>query len=134
MSARSDLYDLIAPAAPVSWEILPYPTRLRTFDDPAHDIGVIIEQRTIQTGDYSDDPNSLPVVVELALYVIADGSRGDDLNTIEDRLEAATEQMVRILAQLPDHVWDGQAVRDTYDDQKPCYTFTIRAAGALTQE
>jgi len=134
MSARTDLAALVTAAAPANWEVHPYPTQLSTFDDPAHDVGIVIEQRTMTTGAFSDDPDSLPVVVELALWVIVDGSRGEALGDLEDRLEAAAEQVVRILAQLPHDVWNGTATRDAYDAQKPCYQFTISAAGALTQE
>lgn len=134
MSARSDLAGLIAAAAPGSWNVIPFPTRLTTFDDPAKPVAVVVEQRGIASGTTSPDGNGIPVAVNLAVWVVVDGARGDNPDVIEDDLEAAAETMIRILEPLPEHVWDGEGTRDAYDNQKPAYLFTIRADGALTNE
>jgi hypothetical protein len=134
MSARSDLGGLIAANAPDTWDVIPYPTRLATFEDPAKTVAVVIEQRGVSSGNTSPDDNGIPVAVTLAVWVVVDGARGDGADAIEDDLEAAAEAMIRILEPLPEHVWDGEATRDAYDQQKPAYLFTIRAAGALTPE
>lgn len=134
MSARSDLRDLIAADAPEDWEIIPYPTQLNTLDDPRKKVAIVIEQRTITSGRTSPDADGIPIEVELVVWVIVDATRGDDRDGVEDRLEAAAEQMIRILEQLPDHVWDGSTTRNQYDPQKPAYDFTIRAHGALIPE
>jgi hypothetical protein len=134
MSARSDLAALIQGAAPATWDVIGYPARLRTLDDPAKPVAVVIEQRNIASGATSPDANGIPVAVTLAVWVIVDAARGDNAGETEDELEAAAETMIRILEPLPDHVWDGDAARDAYDNQKPAYLFQIRAAGALTEE
>lgn len=134
MSARSQLRTLIAENAPDTWDIHPAPVSLRPLDDPATPVAIVIEQRAITAGAFSPDMNGLALAVELLVWVVVDGSLGDDADDVEDRLEAAAEQMIRILEPLPNHVWDGAASRDAYDDQKPAYMFTIRAAGALTTE
>ncbi|MCC2032454.1 hypothetical protein [Microbacterium allomyrinae] len=135
MSARSELKQLIeAQTPPATWEIYDWPTRLRTFDDAGKPVAIVIEQRTVAASRFSADENSIPLEVGLLLWVVVDAARGDELRDVEDDLEAALEQMIRILeaAGLPDHVWDGNAVRDEYDDQKPAYQITISATGALT--
>lgn len=134
MSARSALAALIRDAAPDTWDVIGYPTRLRTFDDPNKPVAVVVEQRGLATGSTSPDDNGIPISTTLAVWVVVDGSRGDNPDVVEDELEAATEQMIRILEPLPEHVWDGEATRDAYDNQKPAYLFTIRADGALTSE
>lgn len=132
MSARSDLADLIEPDMPDTWEMHPAPTRLRSFTDPHKTVAVVIEQRSIASGTTSTDDNGIPVAVELLVWVVVDGARGNGVGDIEDALEDAAEQMIRQLESLPQHVWDGSATRENYDDQKPAYQFTIRAAGRLT--
>lgn len=132
MSARSDLADLIGAAAPNTWKIYPYPARLDTFEDPAKPVAIVVEQRTVTAGTFSPDALLTPVQVELVVWVIVDGSRGEDPAALEDRLEEAVEQMIRILEPLPEHAWTGGAARDDYDPQKPCYGFTIRLGGTLT--
>lgn len=134
MSARSDLAGLIAAVAPDTWDVIPFPKRLRTFEDPDKPVAVVVEQRTVAAGQFSPDGVSIPVQVELAVWVIVDATRGDEEWLVEDRLEEAVEEMIRILTPMPEHVWDGTAARDEYDPQKPAYQFTIRAAGALTPE
>jgi hypothetical protein len=134
MSGRSQLADLIAASAPETWEIIPHPTRLRPFDNPAKPVAIVVEQRAIQSGKWSPDGVSIPVETAFAVWVIVDGARGADAGPTEDDLEAAAETMIRILEPLAAEVWDGTAERGSYDDQKPAYQFTIRAAGALTQE
>lgn len=134
MSARSALAGLIAAAAPAHWDVIPYPTRLRSFDDATKTVAVVVEQRGIASGNTSPDENRIPIAVTLAVWVIVDGARGDNPDVIEDDLEAAAETMIRILEPLPEHVWDGDTSRDAYDQQKPAYLFLIRADGALTPE
>lgn len=135
MSVRSELRDLIAADAPASWEIYPYPLQLGPFEDAAKPVAIVIEQHTLTAGRTSPDTvNGIPVDVELTIWVVVDATRGDDREQVEDELEAAAEQMIRILEALPDQSWDGTANRNQYDAQKPAYDFTIRAAGALTQE
>lgn len=135
MGARHDLRDLIAASAPDTWDIIAYPTQLNQLDDPSKPVAIIIEQRTIAAGRTSpDDVHGIPVDVELTVWVIVDASLGGDRDQVEDDLEVAAEQMIRILEQLPDQVWDGTATRNQYDPQKPAYDFTIRATGALTPE
>ncbi|KZE91181.1 hypothetical protein [Microbacterium sp. TNHR37B] len=134
MSARSDLAELIAPDAPDTWEIHAHPVNLLPFDDPQTTVAVVIEQRSMTAGNTSPDGNGMPIAVELMLWVVVDGSRGDDTPDVEDLLEDAAATMIRILEPLPTHVWDGAATRDAYDNQKPAYQFTIRASGALTLE
>lgn len=134
MSARSDLKALLEPRAPEGWDIFDYPTRLRTFDDPTKPVAIVIEQRTYKLGRFSADENGTPIDAELLVWVVVDGARGDDLDEIEDDLEAALEQLIQILEslELPAHVWDGTATRDEYDDQKPAYQLSLTAAGYLT--
>lgn len=134
MSARSDLKTLIQADAPDAWEIYGYPTQLGVLDDPNKPIAVVIEQRTIAAGQFSPDGDSIPVTTELALWVVIDATLGDSRETIEDLLDTAVEQMIRILLPMPGSNWDGTAERTSYDAQKPAYQFTIRATGALTQE
>lgn len=134
MSARSDLAGLIREHMPDSWQLHDHPIGLLPFDDAGKPVAVVIEQRSITAGTTPPAGDQLRVGVELALWVVVDGSRGADSGDLEDQLEAAAEQMIAILEPLPEHVWDGAAVRDAYDAQKPAYQFTIRAAGALTQE
>jgi hypothetical protein len=134
MSARSDLKTLIAEHAPATWELYGYPTQLGVLDDPNKPIAIVIEQRNITTGEFPPDGESIPVVVEIALWIVVDATTGRDRDELEDELEQATEQMIRILLPMPENVWDGAAERTSYDAQKPAYQFTIRAAGALTQE
>ena len=134
MSARSDLGALIEAGAPDTWVVIPYPTRLTTFDDPTKPVAVVVEQRAFASGNTSPDDNGIPISVTLSVWVVVDGARGDNSDVIEDELEAAAQQMIRILQPLPEHVWDGEGTRDAYDNQKPAYLFTIRADGALTPE
>lgn len=135
MSVRSTLRDLIAADAPAGWEIYPYPLQLGSFEEADKPVAIVIEQRTLTAGRNSPDAeNGIPVDVELTIWVIVDATRGDDREQVEDQLEEAAEQMIRILEALPDQSWDGTATRNQYDTQKPAYDFTIRAAGALTQE
>lgn len=135
MSVRSDLADLITADAPDTWEIYPYPLQLGTFEDAEKPVAIVIEQRTMTAGRTSpDDENGIPVDVELTVWVIVDATRGDKREQVEDLLEDAAEQMIRILEAMPEQSWDGTATRNQYDPQKPAYDFTIRAAGALTQE
>lgn len=135
MSVRSALRDLIAGHAPDTWEIYPYPLQLQPFEDAAKSVAIVIEQRTLTAGRNSPDAeNGIPVDVELTVWVVVDATRGDDREQVEDDLEAAAEQMIRILELLPDQSWDGTATRNQYDPQKPAYDFTIRHPGALTQE
>ena len=134
MTARSQLKDLIEAAAPDDWDVYGHPLNLPPLDDPAKPVAIVVEQRAINAGAFSPDSNGIPTSVELRVWVVVDGTLGDDLGDVEDTLEAATETMLRILEPLPEHVWDGAANRDSYDEQKPAYTFTIRAAGALTPE
>lgn len=134
MGARTDLAALISAAAPAGWDVIPYPTQLQPLDNPDKPVAVVIEQRAITAGRTSPDPNGTPVAVELTVWVIVDASRGDDRADVEDRLEEAAEALVLIFEELPDDMWDGTATRNQYDPQKPAYDFTIRAAGALTQE
>lgn len=132
MSARSDLAGLIAAQAPDTWQIYPYPATLRTFDDPAKTVAIVVEQRTVTAGTFSPTDLLTPVQVELVVWVVVDGSRGEDPGNLEDRLEEAVERMIRILEPLPEHAWTGGAARDDYDPQKPCYGFTLRFGGNLT--
>jgi hypothetical protein len=134
MGARHDLKTLIAAAAPDTWEIYGYPTQLTPLDDATKPIAIVIEQRSITAGTFSPDGDSIPVAVEIAVWIVIDASTGRDRDELEDELEAAAEQMIRILLPMPNDVWDGAAERTSYDAQKPAYQFTIRAAGALTQE
>ena len=135
MSARSDLKDLITASAPAGWEIYGYPTQLGPFEDASKPVAVVIEQRTMTAGRNSpDDENGIPVDIELTVWVIVDATRGDSRDEVEDELEDAAEQMIRILEAIPDQWWDGVATRNQYDTQKPAYDFTIRAAGAITPE
>lgn len=134
MSARTDLRDLIAAAAPAEWDVIPYPTQLDPLDDAAKPVAIVIEQITIASARTSPDDAGIPVDVELHVWVVVDATRGDDRGEVEDRLEAAAEQMIRILEQLDEQVWDGTANRNQYDPQKPAYDFTIRAHGALIPE
>lgn len=135
MGARHDLRDLIAADAPAEWDIIAYPMQLPPLDDPAKPVAIIIEQRTLTAGRTSpDEVNGIPVDVELTVWVIVDATHGDTREQVEDLLEDAAEQMIRILEAIPEQSWDGTATRNQYDPQKPAYDFTIRAAGALTQE
>lgn len=135
MSVRSDLAELITAGAPDTWEIYPYPLQLSTFEDAEKPVAIVIEQRMMTAGRTSpDDENGIPVDVELTVWVIVDATRGDNREQVEDLLEAAAEQMIRILEAIPEQSWDGTATRNQYDPQKPAYDFTIRAVGALTQE
>lgn len=134
MSARSDLAGLIAAVAPLTWTVHPAPVKLTPLDDADKPVAVVVEQRAMVSGTTSPDQNGIPVQVELTVWVIVDGARGEDLATIEDQLEDAAEEMIRILEPMPNHVWDGTATRDFYDEQKPAYQFTIRASGAITGE
>jgi hypothetical protein len=134
MSARATLAALIADAAPNTWDIIAYPTRLAPLDDATKPVAIVVEQRNVAAGGFSPDGVSIPVSVTLAVWVVVDATRGANPDEVEDELEAAVEQMVRILTPLPEHVWDGNATRDAYDNQKPAYLFTIRADGALTEE
>ena len=133
MSARASLRDFITASAPDTWEIYGYPTQLGPFEDASKPVAVVIEQRTMTAGRNSpDDENGIPVDVELTVWVIVDATRGDNRDQVEDQLEDAAEQMIRILEAIPDQWWDGTATRNQYDPQKPAYDFTIRAAGAIT--
>lgn len=134
MSARTDLADLIAQDAPDTWEIYAYPASLAPFDDATKPVAVVVEQRTIAAGTTSPDANGLPVGVELLVWVVVDGALGDNPADLEDTLEAAAETMIRLLEPLHGHEWNGDAIRDNYDTQKPAYQFTIRATGAITEE
>lgn len=134
MSARSDLADLIQASAPDTWEIYPYPLQLGTFEDASKPVAIVIEQRNIGASQFSPDGVEIPVAVELAVWVVVDATRGDSRADVEDLLEDAAEQLIRILLKLPDDSWDGTAERTGYDAQKPAYQFTIRAAGAITEE
>jgi len=132
MSARSVLADLIRAGAPADWDVIGHPTRLGPFDDKR--VAVVVEQRGFASGNTSPDANGIPASFNLAVWVVVDGTRGDDVDALEDELEAAAEHMVRLLEPLPTHVWDGEATRDNYDNQKPAYVFQIRADGAFTPE
>lgn len=134
MGARHDLRDLIVAGAPDHWVVIGYPAQLNTLDDPSKPVAIVIEQRTITAGRTSPDANGIPVDVELTVWVIVDASLGGDRDDVEDRLENAAEQMIRILEQLDEQSWDGTAGRNQYDPQKPAYDFTIRAHGALIPE
>lgn len=134
MSARSDLRDLIAASAPEGWDIIPYPTQLDPLDNADKPVAIVIEQRTLTAARTSPDENGIPVDIELTVWVIVDATRGNDRPEVEDRLELAAEQMIRILEQLNEQSWDGTATRNQYDPQKPAYDFTIRAHGALIPE
>lgn len=134
MSARSDLADLIRSAAPESWDVIGVGKRLRPFTDSGKDVAVVIEQRGIEASPFSSDGATIPVVVTLVAWVIVDGSRGDDEDEVEDRLDAAAVSMIRILEPFAQAAWDGMAERNAYDAQKPAYTFTIRFDGSITQE
>lgn len=131
MSARTDLQQLIAPAAPSTWEIYPYPVKLAPLEDAAKPVALVIEQRTIAAGQFSPDDAGIPVVADLAVWVVVDATRGDDLADVEELLEDAALQLIRILQQLPEDNWDGTAERTSYDPQKPAYQFTISAAGTI---
>lgn len=132
MSARTDLAGLIDASKPAGWKVHPQPINLPPLDDPAKPVAVVVEQRELATGQFAPDGATIPVQATLAIWVVVDGSRGDSPGDVEDRLELAAEQLVRILEPLPDHVWDGTATRSAYDPQKPAYLFEISAAGALT--
>lgn len=134
MSARSQLQELIEASAPETWEVHAHPLSLPPLDDPTKPVAVVIEQRAITAGAFSPDANGIATRLELLIWVAVDATTGGDLGDVEDLLEAAAEAMILILEPMPDHVWDGTATRDKYDDQKPAYQFTIRAAGALTPE
>lgn len=134
MSARTALRDLIAADAPADWDIIAHPKKLGPLDDHRKPVAIVIEQRTLTAGRTSPDENGIPVDVELVVWVIVDATRGDDADEVEDRLEAAAEQMIRILEALPEHNWDGTTTRNQYDPQKPAYDFIIRAQGALITE
>ena len=134
MGARHDLRDLIAANAPDGWEIIGHPAQLNALDDPTKPVAIVIEQRTITAGRTSPDVNGIPVDVDLTVWVVVDASLGDDREQVEDRLELAAEQMIRILEQLDEQTWAGAAGRNQYDPQKPAYDFTIRAQGALIPE
>jgi|GEM_PF-5106876 len=134
MSARSSLAELITAAAPATWDVIPYPTRLQPLDNDDKPVAIVIEQRTLTAGNTSPTETEIPVDVELTVWVIVDASLGRDRNEVEDLLEEAAEGMIRILEQLPDDNWDGVATRNQYDEQKPAYDFTIRAQGSITQE
>lgn len=132
MSARSQLADLIAAGAPDTWAIHRAPRSLAPFDDPAKPAAILIEQANITAATTSPTAAGIPVDLELWVWAMVDSSRGDDADALEDALEDVLEGMVAILAELPEHVWDGAAERTNYDEQKPAYRFTIRAAGAIT--
>lgn len=134
MSARSSLAELITAAAPTTWDVIPYPTKLAPLDRHGKPVAIVIEQRTLQAGKTSPTATEIPVDVELTVWVIVDASLGRDRNDVEDILEDAAFEMIRILEQLPDDNWDGVATRNQYDEQKPAYDFTIRAQGSITQE
>lgn len=135
MSARSDLRDLIAtdPAAS-SWEIYPYPVKLAPFEDATKPVAVVIEQRNIVAGTFSPDDSGIPVASDIALWVVVDATRGDSAEHVEDQLEDAALDVIRILQRLPEDNWDGTAERTSYDPQKPAYQFTITAAGKITPD
>ncbi|MFB4348477.1 hypothetical protein [Microbacterium sp. CR_7] len=134
MSARASLRDFITASAPEAWEIYGYPTQLGPFEDASKPVAIVIEQRTMTAGRTSPDENGIPIDIELTVWVIVDATRGDNREQVENQLEDAAEQMILILEAIPDQWWDGVATRNQYDPQKPAYDFTIRAAGALTQE
>lgn len=134
MSARTQLADAIRAEAPETWTVYGFPTRLRTFDDPAKPVAIVVEQRGLEADRFSSDGARIPVVVSLAVWVVVDGSRGGNSDDVEDLLEGSAESMIRILEPLADPVWDGTAERTSYDEQKPAYQFTLRVSGHITQE
>lgn len=134
MSVRSILADSIRADAPDSWDVLDVGQRLRSFTDSTKNVAVVVEQRGIATQRFSSDGERIPVEVTLAVWVVVDASRGQDTGDVEDLLEEAAEQMIRILEPLESSVWDGTAERTAYDEQKPAYQFTVTFAGHITQE
>lgn len=135
MSARQQLADLIRQNAPETWEVFGHPAKgaeLTNFQFAAKPVAIVVEQRSIQAGQFSDDGVTVGVGVILGVWVVVDGARGGTPADVEDTLEIAVEEMVKLLAPFPDHVWDGVAERNSYDEQKPAYLFTITAAGDLT--
>ena len=134
MSARSALAALVRDAAPETWDVIDHPKHLPPFDDARKPVAIVIEQRTYTAGRFSPDGARIPIDVALLVWVVVDGSRGDDEGDLEDELEAAAEQMIQILEPLQGHAWDGTATRDNYDEQKPAYQFPIAAPGDLTPE
>ncbi|WP_345751381.1 hypothetical protein [Microbacterium rhizophilus] len=134
MSARNDLAALIAIDAPESWAIYPYPVNLGPFEDPAKSVALVVEQTSIASGVTSSDGERIPVEAELHAWIVVDGSRGDQPDVLEARLEEALEHMIRALNVLPDHVWDGRAERAKFDQSKPAYRVTVKAPGHITEE
>lgn len=134
MGARGDLKTLIEAGAPATWDIIGYPTQLGVLDDPAKPIAIVIEQRNVAAGKFSPDGDSIPIDVELVVWIVVDATQGDDRDELEDLLEESVEQMIRLLVPMPNDNWDGTAERTSYDTQKPAYQFTIRAPGVITQE
>src|SRR5690606_5893138 len=126
--------DLIRDAAPDSWAVYGYPIKLPPFDDASKPIAVVVEQRSVTSGAASPDGQRIPVELELLVWVVVDGARGDSEEQTEDELEAAAEAMIRLLEPLPTHTWNGAATRTEYDPQKPAYQFVVALGGALTEE
>lgn len=132
-SARAQLAEqIVAGGAPDHWAIYPYPTSLRPFEDPTKTVAIVIEQANVTAGPTSPDAAGIPVQLELWAWVVVDGTRGLAPALLEDLLDEQLELMIGVLSPLPAHVWDGAAERTQYDDGKPAYRFTIRAAGAIT--
>lgn len=134
MSTRSEVADKIRLEAPEGWEIHHVGLRLRGFTDPEKLVAIVVEQRGIAAARFSSDGVEIPVDVTLAVWVIVDAARGDSAEVIEDRLEEAAEELIRIFEPLGEAVWDGTAERTSYDEQKPAYQFTLRFTGTITQE
>jgi len=132
VTARSSLAELITKDVPDEWLVLPYPDALRTFE-ASQPVAVVIESTNVAVGETSPDGDSIPLVWTLTVWIVVDGSRGDTVDVIEDRLDDALETVIRCLSALPAHVWDGTADRTAYDTQKPAYRLTITAHGTITQ-
>lgn len=135
MSVRSELAAAITAdeSKPPRWEIFDRPRRLPPFTDPSWDVAIVIEQRGLMASRFSSDGVEIPVEISVSVWVVVDGSRGDDDGTIEDRLEEAAEAMIRILEPLAAPVWDGTAERTSYDEQKPAYQFPLRVIGKIVE-
>jgi len=134
MSTRSEVADKIRAEAPDEWDVHDVPLRLRSFTDATKLVAIVVEQRGLVASPFSSDGVEIPVEVNLSVWVIVDASRGEGADVIEDRLEDAAEQLIRIFEPLAESVWDGTAERTSYDEQKPAYQFPLRFTGTITQE